>query len=402
MARASVQGAEGTSTSSATDRQRVRIAASIFVIVAALVIGLNVTAVAARRPPAQLTDVYMAGDLGFLDDHAVQDELASKGFRLHQDPNGSQDVAGVAKLAQNYDLANVGSSVERSEVESVLDKNGRTHDHYNINTAPMVIVTYKKIVDLLVSSPEHIARRVDNNRVTIFDVAKYLDAIDRNVLWDQLGGNAQFADPNRFLLDTTDPIHSNSGGMFAAMAGAALNKGQLISGLQPGETIDQIPGLTASTPNGPQELLKSFREQGIMETHTPDLLNRFLSGGIDSSYTMVLVYENDFINTMLNKKVASRDDLALMYPDPLVEADNQVIAWTPVGRRFEEVLRQDTKLLPVEERYGYRVMDSFVADMARQGIVVPDFAGDQPPLYPIGLPTADDLNILIQAIKNAP
>jgi hypothetical protein len=401
MAQASVQGEEGKPRPSATDRRRGRVAALVFVIVAALVVGLNVTAVAVRRP-AHLTVVRVAGDQAFFDTQAVKDELASKNFQVHQDPAGSQDVPNIPKLAQNYDIANVGSGAERAKVESILDSSSLPHDHYNIFTSPMVIVTYKKIVQLLTSSPERIAVPAEQGKVVIFDVAKYLDAVGRKLLWNQLGGNVPYANPNRFLLDTTDPEHSNSGGMFAAMASAALNKGQLISGLHQGENIDQIPGLRTTTPQGPSELVDSFREQGIKETHTPDLLNRFLTGGIDSSYPMVLVYEGDFVHTMLSgQDIKSRDDLALMYPDPLVEADNHLISWTQVGRDFVNVLKQDTKLRTLEEQYGYRVSDNFVADMAARHIVVPDFSGDRPPVYPIGLPTYDDLDILIKAIAHA-
>jgi Bacterial extracellular solute-binding protein len=372
--------------SSRVDSRRTLVAALVFGVVAVVVGTMIVEAAAVRRTAAAapLLTVRMAGSSEFFDEPAVVEEFRRNGIRVQQAPLGSQQIADQIALATTYDVANAASPDAATHIEQRLTGDGVGAQDSSPFSSPMVIVTYQPIVDLLKTLG--VVKTVD--KILIFDVNKYLQVVAADQRWTDIPGNGTYPSKNRILVWTTDPKYANSGGMFAAIASSAQLNGDPVTTVRPTD-----PYLTL--------VQKCFVEQGSMATHTPILLEQFLTDGMDR-YPMGMFYEKDYISTRLNDQGALGQGAVLMYPNPDVIPDNTFVWWTDAGRRLNSLLQNDRVLVDLEERAGYRTSNDnvrFVRDMAGKGITVPNL--DSPPtgLQIAPLPTDDNLQKLINAVE---
>jgi hypothetical protein len=350
-----------------------------------LVTTTVLSAVAVRRTAVgspSLTPVRMAGSSLFFDDPDVQQELARQGFRLVETSLGSRQTADEPSLGSSYDIALAGSDDAGRHTEKVLtDKGFPAHHTSPPFSSPMVIITYQSIVDSL----QKLGLVQLDKGTWIFDMHAYLQKVGVGIRWRDIPGNTIFQSPNRVLLSTTDPFYSNSGGMFVAIASYVLNNN------------DPVDNVAAFTPNLP--LIRScFTEQGVMQTHTPDLLRLFLTDGM-SRFPMGLFYEKDFLDEKLKRGNEVSSQIVLMYPNPTVISDNTFVWWTDSGRKVDNLLHNDPVLVELEERSGYRTSNDnerFVHDMAAKGIRVPELAK----LAVAPLPTDENFQALVEKVHN--
>lgn len=368
------------------DSRRTLVAALVFGVVAVVVITMIAEAAAVRRMAvaAPLLTVRMAGSSEFFDEPAVIDELRRNGIRMQQAPLGSRQVADQIALAKDYDLANAGSPDAATHIEQRLTADGVAAQDSSPFSSPMVIVTYQRIVNLLKAL--NVVKTVGN--ILVFDINKYLALVAADQRWTDIPGNKTYTSGNRILVWTTDPKYSNSGGMFAAIASSAQLNGDPVTTVRP--TDPYLPLVQ-----------KCFVEQGSMATHTPILLEQFLTDGMDR-YPMGMFYEKDYISTRFQDPGTVGQDAVLMYPNLDVTSDNTFIWWTDAGRRLNSLLQNDPVLVGLEEWSGYRTSNdnvSFVRDMAAKGITVPNLDTPPPGLQIVPLPTDDNLQKLIDAVE---
>ncbi len=337
--------------------------------------------------PAPLVTVRIAGSNPFAADPAMSRALSRYGIQLQATSIGTQQIPGQPGLATRYDIAYVGSDDVAQRVQQVLK------DRYHVTAAlaspyssPMLIVTYQRIVRLL----ETIGVVKDIDGILIFDIEAYLQRVVRTGMrWIDIRGNRAYPNKNRILVSTTDPATSNSGAMFAVIVSSAQLRDDPVTSVRPSDRY-----LTLAR--------ECFTEQGVMLQHTPDLLEEFLTDGIDR-YPMALFYENDYIYARLSEPISMPPGLAVMYPDPTVISDHTFVAWTPRGERLTSLLDTNPLLLRLEEQDGYRTSQGsvqFVRYMAARGITAPTLsallsAGVQtvPP------PTDANLQALAEAVN---
>jgi hypothetical protein len=144
-----------------------------------------------------------------------------------------------------------------------------------------------------------------------------------------------------------------------------------------------------------------FTALGSLEDHTPVLLNQVLAGGM-GAYPMAMVYESDYLSTVLTGEYQNRN-LTFMYPNPDVFPEDTLVAWTPAGERLLTLL-QSRLMATFEEAHGYRTEEyeaDFVKYMASKGITVPDLDELEHTLQFTNLPTENVLMELIDAVATS-
>jgi hypothetical protein len=358
------------------------------VVVAAMLTGATVV----RRPTSSsMMMIQMAGSDDFFDEQAVRQEFARNGIIVQQHPLGSQLIAKVPDLATAYDIANAGSYEAAKNIEHALDAQGADVENSTQISTPMVILTDRSIVDLLLPS----GLVTDEGGFLVFHVERYLaEVVSRGMRWKDIPHNLSYSNDNQILVSTTDPGESNSGGMFAAIASFVTNNNTPIKDVRPDDTSLDV-------------VINCFKAQGSMADHTPKLLSRFLTVGT-SRYPMAMVYERDYLATLLLHPEEVPPHMVAMYPTPTVISDETLVQWKPRNARsgraakVVELLNHDPILLKLEEQSGARTANDrnqFVADMAAKDIKVPDLAALPTGLQVASLPSDAVLQKLIAAIE---
>jgi hypothetical protein len=326
--------------------------------------------------------VQMAGSSTFFSDPVAQAELLRQGFVVQETSLGSRQVCGEPSLVQRYDVANSGSQDAAACVVEKLTAADLDPHKTNPFSSPMVIITYTPIVQLL--EKIHVVTEVHG--IAIFNVRAYLDVVRSGKRWTSIQGNTTYPNQSLILLSTTDPRFSNSGGMFAAIAYAAQNSDDPVTDLKPDDPYLKV-------------IKQCFAELGSLNTHTPDLLQQFLTEGMDA-YPMAMVYESDYIYTKLSGQAGPGSQIRVMYPDPDVISDNTLVSWTPRGNMLTSLLTSPT-MASFEEEHGYRTSgdsSGFVTYMAAKGIKVPSLNSYNTGLQFARMPTEASLQVLISAV----
>jgi hypothetical protein len=336
-----------------------RVLGTVVVLAVALVLG----ATGARRPapPAPLTLVNMAGDAALLTDPNLPQELTANGLQVTQHRMGSRAVATDPKLA-TYDIASVSSDDAAAQVQQRLKDAGVVESTKLSPTGtPMVVLTYQPIADLL-KALGVASRGADG--IWHFDMRAYVGVVAAKKRWTDItvngAGNTTYPSSNQILLETTDPAESGSGGLFLMLLSYLLNGDAPVTDKATADRL--LP-----------RILPFYLDQGDMPVHTPDLLDGFLTGGMDR-YPMIFEYEGDYLAQLINQPGTLPRDLVVMYPSPTVFAEQTFVSWTPAGNKLNYLMRDDPVLVKAEIDSGQRTrghLGEFVRAMAARGVTVP-------------------------------
>jgi hypothetical protein len=326
----------------------------------------------------------MAGSSTFLDNPSVIAALSQRGVTVQDTSFGSLQECKLPGLIAKFDVADSGSDDAAACAVQLAAKAGKVWQKVSPCSTPMVIITHTPIVHLLEKIPGLVTQA---GHLTIFNVGKYLSVFRSGKEWAEIPGNNSYPSRNRILLWTTDPQFSNSGGMLAAIAYAAQNPNDdPVTTLLPGDS--RVPVIRSL-----------FTELGNLPTHTPDLLREFLTGGMDG-IPMAMVYEVDYLNTVLTHEIPANSDIAVMYPNPDILTQETLVSWTLAGKKLTALLTSPT-MGAVEEAYGYRTVQDetgFAGYMHAKGIPVPSLSVLTNSLQFARLPTEPSLEALINAV----
>jgi hypothetical protein len=333
--------------------------AGVLGTVVLLAVALVLGATAARRPPEMpVATVSMAGDAPVLNDTGVADELLAHGLQVTQNYMGSRAVAEDPRLG-GYDIASVSSDDAAKQVIEQLGASGDTEAvKRSPMGTPMVVLTYRPIAQLL----QHVGvASQGSDGIWTFDMRAYMKVVASKRRWSDIPGNTAYPSTNQIVLATTDPSASGSGELFLMVLSYLLNDDTAVAD---SATADRLL----------PQLEPFFVDQGDMPVHTPDLLNEFLTGGMDRD-PMIFGYEGDYLAMVLNRTVQLPADLVAMYPSPTVYSETSFVSWTPGGNKLSTLLATDPVLVRLEMKNGQRVPGQaaqFVAMVAAFGVKVPD------------------------------
>lgn len=275
---------------------------------------------------------YVGGEkIGFLEDEEVTKILREKyGLKVDYAKAGSLDM--VTSDLEGRDYLFPSSSIA---LEYYEDLHGKPLQSENILNTPIVLYTHQIVLEALT---EQGMIRTDGE-VHYVDMEKLLDLIQKDTQWKDIGVEELYG---KVSVDTTDPVKSNSGNMFAALLADIINGGET-----PGE---------ADLPQVLPKLQEIFGKLGYMETSSADLFSQFLKMGVGAT-PIAAGYESQIIEyAILNPEdyEAVKEDLVVLYPSPTIWSAHVLISLTEKGQELTQALLDEEIQNLAWERHGFR------------------------------------------------
>jgi len=313
----------------------------------------------------------------FFDDPEVRAVFAQHGLDVQVRTAGSRQIATSVDLS-GVDFVFPASAPAAEKIKEVTGRSTSYAPFYS----PMAIASFKPIVALLESAG--IAHQ-DASGQWLFDVDKYLQAVQSGTRWSDLPGAAATYNTSRsLLLSSTDVRTSNSAAMYLSIASyVAAGNNVVTTAQQRDAVIDQMSTL--------------FLAQGFSASSSEEPFDDYLSQGVGSK-PLVMVYESQFLGREMNAATASAitDDMVLMYPTPTVLSKHTLVPLTDAGDQVGQLLTEDPQLQALAAQYGFRPADSavFASTLAAHGLDVPPL-----PVDVVEPPTYESLEAMITAIS---
>lgn len=289
---------------------------------------------------------YLGGEkIGLFDDEEVQDILQSEyHLELNYSRAGSMDMVTSDFTDRDYLFPS-----SQTALEYYNDLHGKPVSSEIIFNTPIVLYSHQIIADVLLQ--EGIV--TESNGIYYADMQKLTECILNGTQWSDLGLTELYG---AVTVDTTDPVRSNSGNMFAALLACALNGGK---------TVD-----TNSVDAVLPELQKIFSQLGYMETSSSDLFNQFLRMGVGAK-PIIAGYENQLIEYAAENPdsyAKIKDDIVIIYPTPTVWSTHIYIALDEEGKAGIEALSDDQVQELAWKKHGFRTDSCDIASADFSGV----------------------------------
>ena len=171
------------------------------------------------------------------------------------------------------------------------------------------------------------------------DMEKLTDMLLSGTQWADIGLSELYGS---VTVDTTDPVKSNSGNMFAALLANVLNGGN---------TVDE-----ESAEKVLPDLQAIFAALGYMETSSADLFSQFLRMGIGAR-PIIAGYESQLLEFAAQNPedyAAMADDVVMVYPSPTVWSTHVYIALDEAGAAGIDALLDEEIQRLAWEKHGFR------------------------------------------------
>jgi hypothetical protein len=301
-------------------------------LIAGVVIGIFIAAGGGSTTVHTVSGLSGSEKLPFFQDQRVIDRLHQLGFDVNVEPAGSREIATKFDLTK-YDFAFPAGVPAAQEIKNRF----KTLPQYSAFYTPMVIATFKPIVDILIANG--VAHR-DANGIAILDVAKYLDLVKNDVHWTQLKDAHLYPVDKSVVITSTDVRTSNSAAMYLSLASSVANGNN---------TVQSRAQANAIMP----EMAQLFLRQGFVSSTSEQPFDDYLSIGIGKS-PMVMIYEAQFVAKAAANDGSIQPGMELMYPAPTVLSKHVFVPLTPLGDKLGQALTTDPKLLDLETQYGFR------------------------------------------------
>lgn len=305
------------------------------IILILIILGLGGTLIYTQNQPKPVQTVTVNGFLGgektsLFDDPQFNEIALQQGLKVEYRKAGSLDMMTADRSNMDYLFPSSKVAVEYGKDKGV--NTSRTDTVFN---SPIVVYTHKQVADALVKT----GYMSVENGVYRLDMAKTVEAMKTGKTWADMGWSQGYG---AFRIDSTDPVKSNSGNMYAALIATVLNNGR--------------PATTESVNRDGNTLKQIFGKSGWMEGSSEDAFNQFLTLGVGSK-PMMVGYESQILDLAANhadqyKQVAN--DLIIAYPTPTVWSTHQLIALNSKGEKLLALLKTDTVQKLAWEKHGFR------------------------------------------------
>lgn len=294
----------------------------------------------------QTLNGYLGGEkIGLFEDEEVQDILRSKyHLKLNYSRAGSLDMVTADFTDRDYLFPS-----SQTALEYYNDTYGKSVADEIIFNTPIVLYSHKIVADALIN--KGIITQTDG--VYYADMQKLTECILNKTQWSELGLPELYG---TVTVDTTDPVRSNSGNMFAVLLAVTLNGG---------ETID-INSVDKVLP----ELKEIFSQLGYMETSSSDLFSQFLRMGAGAK-PIIAGYENQLIEYAEEQPESYakiKDDIVIIYPSPALWSTHIYIALDEEGKAGIEALSDNEIQEIAWKKHGFRTDGCDIASAGFSGI----------------------------------
>ena len=170
------------------------------------------------------------------------------------------------------------------------------------------------------------------------DLAGLVAEIEAGTTWVDLGLPELYG---TVAVNTTDPVRSNSGNMFAG----------LLANVLCGEVADE-ENVDAILPR----LRAIFEKLGYMEASSSDLFDQFLKTGMGAK-PIIAAYENQLLEFAVENPEdweQLKDDIVMIYPTPTVWSSHIYIAMDEAGTAGIDALLDPEIQRLAWEKHGFR------------------------------------------------
>ena len=259
------------------------------------------------QPEPAVLRGYVGGEkIGLLEDEAVQDILdRNYGLTLDYAKAGSLDMVTADHEGRNFLFPSSQTALEY--YQQLYGAPDRSQIVFN---TPIVLYTHRPILEAF--QKEGLVTERDG--VYYMDMAGLVAEIEAGTAWADLGLPELYG---TVAVNTTDPVRSNSGNMFAGLLANVL-----CGGVADEDSVEAVlPRLQAI-----------FEKLGYMEASSSDLFDQFLKTGMGAK-PMIAGYENQLLEFAVENPEdweQLKDDIVLIYPTPTVWSSH---IYTRRGRR---------------------------------------------------------------------
>jgi hypothetical protein len=275
---------------------------------------------------------YLGGEkVGFVEDPQIRDILRRRhGIVIDYVKAGSIEFVEANAPGQDFLWP-----ASQFPLELYKERQGRLVKAESVFTSPLVLYSWVEVTDALEKAG--LIERLSESTYTA-DLPRLVQAINDGKRWEELGLPLY----GRVTLQTTDPLKSNSGNMFAGLLANILNRGEVAD---EGSLPAVLPGVK-----------RFFDRLGLLDSSSGDLFDSYLTTGV-GAHPIIVAYENQLIEFALEHedyRQLIRQKVRILYPKPTVWADHPLIALTPNGARLLEALNDPEIQRLAWERHGFR------------------------------------------------
>ena len=272
----------------------------------------------------------MGEKIGLLEDEAVQDILdRNYGLTLDYAKAGSLDMVTADHEGRNFLFPS-----SQTALEYYQQLYGAPDRSPIVFTTPIVLYTHRPILEAF--QKEGLVTERDG--VYYMDMAGLVAEIEAGTAWADLGLPELYG---TVAVNTTDPVRSNSGNMFAGLLANVL-----CGGVADEDSVEAVlPRLQAI-----------FEKLGYMEASSSDLFDQFLKTGMGAK-PMIAGYENQLLEFAVENPEdweQLKDDIVLIYPTPTVWSSHIYIALDEAGEAGIDALMDEEIQRLAWENHGFR------------------------------------------------
>lgn len=261
-----------------------------------------------------------------------------------------------------------------------VKNNFKSSQAYNIFYSPMVIATWKPIVDILKQN-ELIKK---TSQYDALDLSSFMKLAENGTRWKDLKGSTDYSVNKVVLISSTDSRSSNAAKMYVALNSYILNDSNMVANIQ---DVDKVM----------PTLKKIIQAQGNRESSSTNMMTDYMSIG-RGKVPMMFAYESELLENFFKiteqEKINGqhsanglRKDMVLLYPSPTVFTKHVMVVMNPKAQALVDLFKSNTELKKIAAQYGFRFEgNNDIVNMAKVGgLSIPDTLVDviDPPDYDI-------------------
>lgn len=280
--------------------------------------------------PAQLRG-YVGGEkIGLLEDEEVQDIL-ERDYHIALDyaKAGSLDMVTADHTGRDFLFPSSQNALEY--YQQVCGSPAKSEIIFN---TPLVLYTYQPVLEAFLDC----GMVAEQNGCYYMDMAALVAAIEQGTTWADLGLSELYGS---VAVNTTDPVRSNSGNMFAGLLANVL-----VGGVADERSVEAVlPRLKAI-----------FEKLGYMESSSADLFDQFLKTGMGAK-PLIAAYENQLLEFAVENPedwAILQDRIVMVYPSPTVWSSHIYIAMDEAGAAGIDALMDPAVQRLAWEKHGFR------------------------------------------------
>ena len=274
---------------------------------------------------------YVGGEkIGLLEDPEVQD-IWERNYHLTLDyaRAGSLDMVTADHTGRDFLFPS-----SQNALEYYQQVRGAPVKSEIIFNTPIVLYTHVPILEAFQ------ARGLVTEREGCYymDMAGLVAEIEAGTTWADLGLSELYG---TVAVNTTDPVRSNSGNMFAGLLANVL-----CGGVADEEHVDAVL----------PRLRSIFEKLGYMEASSSDLFDQFLKTGMGAK-PIIAAYENQLLEFAVENPEdweQLKNDVVMIYPTPTVWSSHIYIAMDEAGAAGIDALLDEKVQRLAWEKHGFR------------------------------------------------